>query len=612
MTPGRSKRARVRAILGVAIAGLAFSAMQASALANHYTCTGADCPGANIDFTATTETNYPNSPTNLTLRYDEADQQMPAMSATYYIPKGWAFSVDQLKPGQKADGSPAATCADLFTGSAPRSIGKAEALSAGESMTVQVSGNRQMKTGFTPVDTEAFTDSAPFVYGGVRTNKPSLAFLSYDATTGVAKLCEYLYNSSMGAGAQEVILPVTLARVSSTDPSFGWTASFDLTPMYKNSVWVQDQASVLAHTLGFSATTAGNWTTDPTTGAKTSVVESATPSTPGNYDFRAVFSICAQGLDPASSTGCRADATTSVTKDVPLTITLPPAPGVHDFGRLTGPTSAGMPAGSALAVGTSTVTAKWTQPAVGPNDSIKGYVLTVAIPGKQETRHFEYMVTDPSLGTFDARTQCGADGKATTCQLDLTFPLNTIGTGKLNGNDKYALSLITIYNGGHRTDGLCDDGSDAGVTCSPNQPGFRVVAPGISRWQFLITSDAWTDKFVQTASYTPTGSKAPAFTAPAYMLLVNFTQKRAAFIEWNINGPMTTFAAASNELVGVDQVGGAVAFASATVAGPGPSWQFAGEADTQESYGVFNYYDLHNFGAAPTLVTLPFQGTRIV
>ncbi|HVL32876.1 MAG TPA: hypothetical protein VM600_04770 [Actinomycetota bacterium] len=642
----------------VAVFAIAAIGTPGLAKADHLECTGPDCPSMIVAMDARIGFAYTDTPSPISFEFSQADESMPVMQADYFIPKGWKFAVGLLRQGENSSGGAAASCADIYspsapTASAPRTLLRGEGLGGNTGMKVAEDGHRPIPGSALDQTLNGYHSSAPYEYGYRRqvsdTNRrfPSVSLLSYDSGTGVAQLCYYLQSNEAGSAnsaARAYLLPAQLIKLP-TAHEFGWQLHIDLSAVYKTPYYRTEQASILQHTLGFDQLTAANWTFNPTTGQRERVVFSRTPSTPGTYEFRGVFRSCAQGFSPtsgpqATSTGCIADDV-SVAKTVSesIAITLPARGAPRPNGILRGPVGPqALPSGYGFIQATQSVTVPWNQ-AVGvpPDDEIKGYVVTVGEPNNQDSRFFRYLVTNPTLPGFNASV-CGADGNTPICNLNVSFPNSGIAK-VLTGDDIYDVSLITVYKSGARTDGLCDNGTAQGTQCDPAKPHIPIASPGVSSWRFMVQSDAWPDVFIESQGNTR--------TAPLYMLLVNFSEKRGRFVIfnppyepcgigcqpfWHRPAPQV-FTAYSNGIQGVDGEGGIVTFGGLDF-GKGQQFRFDGKVDpVRDADGVFYIYDPQypNLGSGPsvppdpanpfprppsmaghpTLYSEPFRGIRI-
>lgn len=625
-------------------------ALPGVASADHLTCTPSNCPSFVVGMDAKVSFASTDTPSSITFDMSQADEAMPAVQVDYMIPKGWKFGVNQIRPGQNPSGAPATSCADVYssaapTASAPRALQRAETLGAKVGMKVQIDNNRTIEGD--PIDNAAFgySDIAPIEFGyrdpaSNDKRSPSVAFLNYDQSAGVARICYYLQNNAPGSPPSlraAYLLEGQLIRIDG-DPAFGWRLHLDFADIIKSSWFGTNHGSILLQTLGLEAVTGSRWNRNPVTGQPEAVVFSRTPSTPGAYEFRGIFSSCADGMDlPNTATGCKNNNLFSKTVSETIQITAPAAGGPHGFGRLRGPVgTSAVPAGYGLIKGNA-ATVSWTQPVVGPDEAIKGYAVVVAEPGNQDSRHFEYLVTNPALETDpNYREICGADG-AGVCNLQLGFPLAGLAQ-PLPPEGLYDVALVTIYRDGHRTDGLCDNGTAQGATCDPRLPAFYREGTGISTWRFYITEKPWPNVFQENR-----GSGATA--GPAYTLMVDFAEKRAQFIIWAT--PYAPCGAVcqpwweparpgvySGTDVGIagDANNGVISFGSLYL-NQGKKWRFDGaiQPNGGNVRGVFTVYDTQYIGVRmpnvppdagnpvppptwsrnPTLMVEPFEGTRI-
>jgi hypothetical protein len=283
-----------------------------------------------------------------------------------------------------------------------------------------------------------------------------------------------------------------------------------------------------------------------------------------------------------------------------------------------------------------------------PHTPVKGYALTIGAPGDQDSRHFEYFVTqkilvdasnqptgatDPSFPSDAAHQVCGPDGLASTCQFNVPFPLS--GIGHIDPADgKYNAVLATIYSDGYRTDSdefgerLCDNGTAAGSVCDPHHPAIKVTAPGAAFQQFLILAERW--PLIYSSS------------APRYLLLLDYARKEAAVVFWNANQaaclgsaqlgtttplgwictipavalkdyPASFYRGSSVLIQGSNSPGGTASIGSFKPDGSAQSWEFNGVTLNSSAYGIITIFDPHNWtlGELTGTPTAPLKGTCI-
>lgn len=624
---------RVRLAVAVLVGAMAFPGL---AVADHTTCTPGSttepCGAFNPNLVAGAQVAFTDTPSSISYLMTQGDHDQPVLGVQYLVPRGWQFAVNTLRPAQISEGpnigNPATQCSQVYLGEENDAdddsarLGRAENLAGGVGGSAWIENTRPAQVTFGR--NRLGPDEGA---GDIRNQNPSLAFLGYNAGTGTVSMCMYLYANTDEVSrfddcfglivfgctefheeAREHIIPVTMKRVQpgemmgSEDISlnFGWKIEFDLTSFYATQFLAEEEISMHDLLFYIDALTAGYWHIDDTTGERAWLEFSKTPIAPGNYEFRGIFTTCAQGLDgttsPVTETAeafsvadlCVNGALTSVTRSVRQEIKHPPSAIVYDWGKLTGPAGAlaGVPR-FGIVRGTNQVTFSWTQPTMAPGERVKGYVLTIARPGDQDSRHFRRVITNPAEVGFDPGI-CGADGLAATCNLTVNFPLSTLGVDNLSKNGKYNAALVTMYEGGsftdRRSDGLCDDGTGLGAACPIGDPAFRIEThkafdmdrvPGISTWQFLLREKAWPIAYVQTTTVTRTGG-GPSFAAPHQVLLVDFALRQGEFVLWNALGFEERFFAPSNLIVGDNAVGGLVSFQSTSMTGHTDNWRFDG------------------------------------
>jgi hypothetical protein len=626
--------ARRKVVFAMAALGAALTlpgAAVAEPPKNHHTCdpsAASACPA----FEVTTLFGVQNPSTSdysaLTFQFGQPDRRMPVMRADYYIPNGFGFSgLSNLDPAKQSDGiTPATSCSDIYS-AAGGLEGKAEALSSATSMRAIVGAARNDPD---EIDQALIATGAFTAFGGDTydfTQNRSVTFLDWDGTT--ARLCYLNRNATIttdyGIGGNLVRM-ATLTRLPG-DPNFSWRLSLDVSDIYKDATFRDEVGSILKQDITLAEQTFGNWNRDETTGELSTVPFARTPDVAGNYAFHGVFSTCAGGLDQSTPTGCKdigaagsADDFTSTSLDQVVQIS-PPASNIrHDFGKITGPLTPALclnpycPLG--LVTGQNGFDVTWQEPQLPPGSGVKGYVLVIAEPGKQNTRYFRRIVTNAAYSGDPNYSATACSGG--TCTTNITFPLqSTDGSYTLLGDGKYDMGLITMYTDTiRRSDSRCDDGTGPGASCAPSVPRIRVLEPTISLSQVIIRPDDFPLRFIEhfddnngTCNCDPNRTFDPVTNR---VLLVNFTMKRAEMIIWNTNGLPTIMHGSSNGIIGDNSLGGITNFASPAIAGATKNWQIAGVVDggiTGEAVGALAIYDLKNPGLQPPAIAgLPTTG----
>jgi hypothetical protein len=667
MRLGRRHPGRTAALLVVL---LSFAALPARAhFGENCVEQTSSCPPPNIDFRAATSVAFPNIPSSLTLRLGQTDKTNPAVDVQFLVPKAWQIGLTGVPQGVGPSG-PTTNCADtfsdftLYTYKDDLSAGLRPGntvLSNTVGGQISIDNIRTSNTSTAPITFGQNNASAdPYTQGG---SNGFLTLLNYDGTT--ANMCMYLYahdyradhsddtkdpicnnrqysNSNRGGAlgaprdpncerSREYVIPISMTKIAATDPlssSFGWSIHYDLGQLYRDPYLWNQNVSLINSVFELN----DYWYIDawpPPPGRPRPqpkpVALTRTPSAAGTYEFRSILRPCAEGLAPPTEplpengksvgVSCKNNRLGApvVTSDS-VTISAPPIPGnFYGSAKLTGPVTAGAPTGFAVLRAATSVTVPWTQPPLGNNQRIQGYVLAVATPGREDTLHLEYLVTDPTSAGFDDRKPCGADGRGalgpnTPCSLTLNFPLSTIGSGSLTADGIYDIALITVYKDGYRTDGKCDDGTAAGVACAANVPAAKIEQPGVSVWHVLTRSQAWPDAFMQSFvnGSGPIG---------AYVLLVDYSKHVAQLVAWNpalpcgvttLNGGRVfvcpfpfvqrslVYSGTSNTIAGAAGGPGVVAFSSSTVSGGGQSFAFAGTTHVSEADGALSIWDTKN------------------
>jgi hypothetical protein len=678
---GTAKRGRA-AFLAVMLASGGVSA-SSPARANHTTCTtgansgqplrSTDCPSLSLDYQPLIASPYIDIPTSITYRYFQGDHASPMVDATYFVPTGWRFAVESVPAGQAPGGTPATQCSNMYDGlggTSPARLVRGELLSEGTGMITRFGGLREQAFYGIGGMSSAGTPSP----GNAR--RAALSFLRWTpptpATPGIADLCMYEFTDNgtitQGTSAKEFFIPIQLIQIPAGDPlatKWSWKVHFDMSTFLRKK-WVFDNTlSVLYNAFDIAAYSRRRTIRpDGREAWVDSVAFSRTPREPTAGVLRAEFVTCREGLNPPSVPSppnpiCRNDATFTDVRTVVVNISPPPDSEPYNFALLegpgedlnTGPGAGPNPVGGfSLVRGVTSASVFWGQPRIGPDKTVKGYVLAVAEPGDQDSRHFDYFIVqrylvdsrnrivrdaegNPVLNPeFDPRVPCGDDGTL-SCTFSLEFPMTGVGGKILDGNAKYDLALITVYADGARTDGLCDDGTPQGVMCDPSRPAFTVFAPGISTWQFVMRTKSWPGAFLETRTETTTAidpeTRSVAVISvrnPRFLLLVNFPARAAEFFIWGANavyalqrrlgppleqrvpnamlfgyapgfaqqGKGQSFTGQSISIFGSDDVG-LISFGNFKPDGASQSFRFDGFAARFAARGNFMVYDPHNW-----------------
>ncbi|MDX1448421.1 MAG: hypothetical protein R3246_05095 [Acidimicrobiia bacterium] len=578
------KAAIAAAILGATLIlpGSAVASHNPNNIIDHHTCDPASstgCPTFEANFKVRVQNPTKNAASAVQFQFSQPDRHMPVMKADYYIPTGWRFGgLSNLDPAVQADGvTPATSCSQVHTGTGQ--VSRAEILSADTGMLVQINSRRTDNPDDLSEAEESLVNRPVFgptpngaaIEYGVRNpggasegNRwPSVSFLNWDGTT--ANLCYHHRNNTTAAPAQTFLQSATLTRLAG-NPDYDWRLSIDVSSVYRNADVKDEQGSIIEHHLALGAITAGNW--NKFMGSPQKVTFSRTPLDPGNYPFQADMFTCAEGLDDSHATGCRNG--TYVAQTLLDEVAITPAPDTIRFqaGQVTGPATDGLcfndycPLG--LIRGESSFEVSWNQPNLVEGQKVKGYALTVARPGNQASRKFFRIITDPDAPGFNAGA-CGPAGGDPICTFELNFPMqSTDGSTTLTPDKKYHLALVTIYDDGRRTDGLCDEAVGVGTTCDPNQPKLNVQEPGISTWQVLMRTEDWPNAYVEILDDSSNSTFDPVTNR---LLLVDYALKEAELVIWNTNGDVTSIRNSSNAIVPLPTGGGLIEFHSGTSAG---------------------------------------------
>ncbi|HEX9775826.1 MAG TPA: hypothetical protein VGB83_09635 [Actinomycetota bacterium] len=287
-----------------------------------------------------------------------------------------------------------------------------------------------------------------------------------------------------------------------------------------------------------------------------------TPADPGHYEFETRLYSCRDGMTNGGN-GCVGGAESDpIVQTKTITVAPPPAGPTVDYAKITGPLSSDLCTGTGcflgLVHGTNDFTVTWNEPPPSGVE-IDGYVLTMAQPNDQDGRYFRRIITDPSLSAdpdFDAST-CASGA----CSADFSFDGLVSYQGiPMRGDTKYHIVLTTIYDGGRRTDGLCDDPDGIGVPCDPSSPPLKVIDEvGENVLQLLHLEDQWQIGFVEVLNSSATNNYDPVYNR---ILVVDFDTKKARLIVWNNNPQIDVYAGTSSLTQGAAGSGGTISFGS--------------------------------------------------
>lgn len=534
----RRRRARVYAVaVALAIGGSGIAS------ANHYDdnpATGSFDPGFGI----TADNPVADALSGLTLRTTQRDHEDVIRSYRVAIPAGWRFSVASV------DAAAVVSCRQANDPNIMNIMSKMEALGP-----VRIMLHTNATRDPNPQPPSSSSLFAPFEQPGPAKYEGYLWFLRWDAATSTAILCGRAVTGNQRVSNAMIVFQAALRLM----PDASWEVSFNLDAVpgaprgersvTDNATFQESEVSVLEVMLKIQNATYGNFNKDPT-GEKAHVPFTRNPAVPGTYRFTGTFNPCAAD-DP---TRCDSGASPAVkAREVQIT-TLPG--GYHPPAKLTAPTRF-----SAIR-GTNAAELRWTQPATAPADPIRGYVVTVQVPNKPETRHFRYLVTDPGDPAYrEAADPCAPGGAATSCSLSLEFPLATAGGQALSGNGQYAATLVTLFRDRHRSDGRCDDGTPLGAAppCADGStPAFE--APGFTDTDFLLRSRPWPLAYRQIV-YRSDGRG----VHQVYVLLADLEQHAFEFTIWI---PVSVVYQGSGPgVAGTNSEGGAIAHLDASYSG---------------------------------------------
>jgi hypothetical protein len=664
-----------RAQLAAAILGAALI-LPGLSFASRYTCGTTDpCPAPNVSMTAGASQTVADLGSSLSYTYNATSGSAAVPHITYMMPKGWRFAAGSLRAGAKADGvTPATSCDDIYTPGSQRSLQNAEGIGL-TTLTMKITSPDDTTD---PVSgTYSFRDNASFISWDGTTAKMCLNFYS-GGSTGLDGISSdpFGFIPSDAAGLSDLLFPATLKKLDATS-AYGWQMDIDATSFYKNPAAAEYDAEITIMRLTINDQSGGNWNRDQN-GRLARVLFSRSPLTAGARPVAGTFTGCSQGVDASTASACKNGATTLVTKTSSIVINDPAEThGLHQFGRISG---FGVPSGSGTAAlltpgytlvrGSSKVNVQWQAPAVTPDDTIRGYVIAIAVPGDKASEVFVYKITQPFEvdannnpvldGTGNPIPVAGSDASACDgtgkCSAQLSFPMTGIGGHVLDGNNKYDVALVTIYADGHRSDGkidphdattgaaICPGGAEA-VRCGDGDTNtgaaFRVDptgdsyagdrTPGTSIASLFVASKSWGGAFVETDSFNFTG-KGGTYTAPKFLLLTNLATKEGQFVDYRpaVGAPAKVYYGASNTSVSPDGVNGELSFGNLNLTGGRQTFQFSGcvspdlgcpswdagsntdGPDFHEAAGVFMLFDPKNVGVNPGAITVPPNPSRII
>lgn len=115
----------------------------------------------------------------------------------------------------------------------------------------------------------------------------------------------------------------------------------------------------------------------------------------------------------------------------------------------------------------------------------KGHVLTLARPGEGN----QSLIVRRRMAVGETGYPCDGTG---LCSLTVSFPI-TMPAGSLTPDGRYALSIVSIFVDGHRSDGRCDDGTALGTTTACTS--LISHPPGWASAEFLFSEYPWPQRF---------------------------------------------------------------------------------------------------------------------
>lgn len=380
-----------------------------------------------------------------------------------------------------------------------------------------------------------------------------LYLLNSDTTTATATLCSRMTTSSslIPAANREVMFQILLKYDTTTGGSLTW--SYATVPgavpgsraIFDSPYYSSKNTSILYTRIELNTLTKGNYHTD-LAGKKTAVRFVWNPSTPGNYSFIGTYTPCGVG-DPGN---CSSSATPAVRTTV-VRITNYPT-GFHP-----GPTVTS-PALWSVLRGTAPVSVKWRQPTtLSSSDPIKGYIVTVSADYVADSTKTFYFITNTNSPSFTPEGPCGSDGALAECAFGLTLPYTSDASKLVSADNNFTLTMVTLFEDGHRSDGNCDDGSGTGTPppCADGTvPAF--VASGTARTQFMHREYAWPLAYRKIINNN-SPAKWPGVWQ-VYVLLADLDKNKMQYVEWKPVG--ATYAANGTTISGANSTGGVISF----------------------------------------------------
>ncbi|HEX9775131.1 MAG TPA: hypothetical protein VGB83_06090 [Actinomycetota bacterium] len=471
---------------------------------------------------------------------EQADHEDPVILADLRIPGAWRLdeSMAQIKPGQKPDGTAATRCSHVIDG-----LGNGQNSDA-HFVRAEVVGTNET------VINAVFTrpTGPPVVFDGEH------AFISWNESTQTALMCLLLItedqrvtNLQLPEGAPFTIEDVTevtaeyeVERVDDT-----WQVVADLRDIVKDAILQDLELSITRFANFFAARSRGNWQTPPGP-------VGLNPVGGGVYDFRATFETCpGEGAPDAGDYGNCISGRQSVTRTVPITITLPEG-GTHPISTLLTPVP-----GSVL-TGVDEVAVEWEEDASA--EALAGHILTVAQPGE----------LNPAK-VYSRRLFAGGDYPcvAGACSTTLEFPLTTAAGETLAADGKYSVSIVTVSADGHRSDGRCDNGTVEGLG---NCGAALTHKPGWASAEILLAPASWALSYVDRLGN---------------VLLIDPDDTRVQLVEWNYGYAERRWTVRNPWFAAADDDSGAFA-------------AYVSPAEPTNGWSIEGFYSAH--GATATLM----------
>jgi hypothetical protein len=458
---------------------------------------------------------------NASINFDtsQVDRSLTIKSYSVDLPAGWHIAHESIDP------STVTSCKDLND--------------------AELAAERIGYTQLTLHNDDTRGRSGPIPFSGF------LYFLSSNPLTDTATLCSVMTTTSslIPVGNRDIMFQILLRYNTSSGGTLKWDyaavpgAPAGTRSILDNTYYLAKNTSILYTRIELNTLTKGNYNTDGSD-KKAAVRFVWNPSTPGNYTFTGTYTPCGSG----ESGNCSPDADPAIRTTV-VRITDYPT-GFHPGAVLTAP---GL---WDILRGPNPISIKWQQPSkTSPTDPIKGYVINLTADYVADSSATLYLITDKSNVNFSSSAPCGPDGMLPECALAFSLPY-TSDSGKLiSAENNFSLTLVALFKDGHRSDGLCDDGTAVGVV-APCADGTVPYASssGVARTQFMHRVKAWPLVYRQIVNARPGYGAWQIF-----VLLVDLEAHEFQFVTWK-PAPTTYGGGGIESVVGSNSAGGAIAF----------------------------------------------------